>query len=177
MEGAGVSVAVAQTPFELEQMVNLCRTLNPKRILEVGVWHGGTLREWLRLADTVVAVDNQMLDPTTWQQWAAEEGADLMLIHGDSHHPDVIAAVAALGPYDFALLDADHSYGGVRADWLNYGPHADVVAFHDILPRPDAQVDRLWAEIKQGRRTVEIVGTEPVEHMDNPVAGVGVVFS
>lgn len=169
-------IAVAQTAFELEQTVSLCRSLKPKSVLEIGVWHGGTLREWLKIADLVVAVDNQMLEPDLWEHWAAEQDTELVLIQGDSRSANVVAQVSDLAPFDFAFIDGDHTYGGVRDDWFNYGPLCKTVAFHDILPRSDAQVDLLWQEIKPGRRTIEIVGTEPSAHMDNPVAGVGVVF-
>lgn len=168
---------MAQTPFELEQIVRLCESVRPARILEVGVWHGGTLWEWLGIAaEKVVAVDNQMLERETWEGWAADAAVDLVLIHGNSADPDVVAQVAAHGPFDFAFIDGDHAYDGVKSDWENYGPLASVVAFHDILPRPDHQVDRLWQELKPGRRTIEIVGTEPTAGMDNPTAGIGAIF-
>lgn len=171
-----MNVPVAQTSFELEQMVRVCESLRPKRILEIGIWYGGTLKEWLRVAGVVVAVDVQMLDAERWQHWAHEQGKELVLIQGNSGSPHVAEKVAEHGPYDFAFIDGDHSYEGVRRDWETYGPMADVVAFHDILPRPHYGVSRLWEEIKQGRMTIEIVGGDKSEHMAHPHAGIGVVF-
>ena len=167
---------VAQTPFELEQMVNVCRNLKPRKILEIGVWYGGTLAHWLKIAGVVVAVDDQMLEAETWKGWADEHFGSVKLLHGKSQDPRIVDEVAKGAPYDFCLIDGDHSYDGVNADWLNYGPMCKVVAFHDILPRPDSEVSRLWQEIKPGRFTIEIVGTEPGPDYDNPVAGVGIVW-
>jgi predicted O-methyltransferase YrrM len=76
---------------------------------------------------------------------------------------------------DFLFLDADHSYAGVKFDYLHYGPlvrRGGLIALHDILDRPTSQVARLWREIVQsGARTRELV-----ESPDQPEMGIGVVF-
>jgi hypothetical protein len=39
------------------------------------------------------------------------------------------------GPFDFLFIDADHSYEGLRGDWLSWRPNIKVngiVALHDI---------------------------------------------
>ena len=80
-------------------------------------------------------------------------GHEAHLFIGNSRAPSLVAAVQALGPYDFCFIDGDHSYEGVKADWENYGPHAKIVAFHDIINNVDCF--RLWNEIKGGYRHVE----------------------
>ncbi len=171
---AAVTVEVVQKPFELAQLVTLVRAAEPSRILEIGVWDGGTLREWVALADDVTAIDDQCRHPGLWKEWAIRNLAELHLFRTSSHNEDAIREIASLGPYDFVFIDADHSYEGVRADWENYSPmvaDGGMVAFHDIVERPDYGVSRLWAEIKAaGGRWVEIVDTS------EPFGGIGVVW-
>ena len=69
-------------------------------------------------------------------------------------------------PVDFAFIDGDHTYDGVKADFLYYAPlvrSGGLIAFHDILPRtdvPEIQVDRFWGELRDSYETSEIIGPE-----------------
>lgn len=169
----------AQVPWELDQLLCLLDQETPTRTLEIGVWHGGTLRQWLWPHTVTVAIDDQMLDARKWCEWAVAKRATLHLLHGKSQDEQTIAQAYAHSPYDFVFIDGSHTYPDVRADWENYSPMVragGLVAFHDILPRAGYGVSTLWREIKEGRRTVEIVGTEPSPDMDDPHAGIGVVF-
>lgn len=94
------------------------------------------------------------------------QGCDVKMILGNSRDPAVHARVAAAGPFDAVLIDGDHLYDGVAADWRNYGPMARIVAFHDIAGDGQVtkdgraipvEVPRLWAELKPTRRHVEFV--------------------
>jgi len=54
-------VPVLQNQSELAELIALYRDRKPKRTLEVGTYHGGTLYHWLRHAPrgaTVVSVDS-----------------------------------------------------------------------------------------------------------------------
>jgi predicted O-methyltransferase YrrM len=157
-------VETFQTPFELEVMLTLFDRKQPERVLEIGSWQGGTLWHWLQTADVVVAVDDQMRLAAQWYEWALDAGSTLELLHGSSQDPDIIDKARSFGPYDWVLIDADHTYGAVKNDWENYRgmvASGGIVLFHDILPRPDYGVDQVWAEVKAelGAQTVEIVET------------------
>ncbi len=172
-------VETFQTPFELDQMLALFEKKNPARVLEVGSWQGGTLWHWLQTADRVVAVDDVMRFAPEWIRWAADADTDLHLLLGRSQDANVVAQAEALGPYGFVLIDADHTYEAVKADWDNYGTMVEpggLVLFHDILPRPGYGVDQVWSEVKAevGACTVEIVETSTPD--DPRWGGLGVVF-
>lgn len=168
-----------QTPFELERMLALFAEKRPKKVLEIGSWQGGTLWHWLQIAKVVVSVDDVMRCADAWRQWAAEAGSKLHLLQGFSQDEDVIERASALGPYDFMLIDGDHTYDAVKADWDNYRPMmapGGIMLFHDILPRPGYGVDTVWQEIKAeiGAQTVEIVETSTPD--DPRWGGLGVVW-
>jgi predicted O-methyltransferase YrrM len=162
-------VEVLQHELELERLVDLYRARRPRRVLEVGTFAGGTLYHWLTHAapfppltvvvaiDTYLHRDNRDLYPE-WMQ----DGTELVVIEGDSSDTTVISQAAALGPYEWVYIDADHYLESVRRDWQAYGALAapgGLVVLHDITPTPDPtiEVDRLWAELEQGHDTETIV--------------------
>jgi cephalosporin hydroxylase len=111
--------------------------------------------------------------------WAATAGVEFIAIQGDSRDPAIIAQVAALGPFDWIVIDADHTYDAVAADWENYDVDAllgGVIVFHDIVAcpqrHPEIDVPRFWNEIKDaGHNTLVFV-----EDYAAPWGGLGVVL-
>ncbi len=95
-----------------------------------------------------------------------KKGHAVTEVLGDSKDSLVLQAVRAGGPYDAILIDGDHTYEGVKADWEAYRDLAPIIAFHDIVgegqfervTRRGVEVPRLWAEIKaSGANVVEFV--------------------
>lgn len=158
----GGAALVAQSPFELKMLLRVFAMVQPRTALEIGVWHGGTLAHWLQGCRKVVAIDSMMLEMERWRDWGQDLGSDLQLLHGESGDPAIVRRARQHAPYDFILIDADHTYESARRDWENYGPmvaEGGVVCFHDIRPRPEYGVAELWSEIKEepGARTLEIL--------------------
>jgi predicted O-methyltransferase YrrM len=121
------------------------------RVLEIGSLFGGTLWYWAHLPaiETLVSVDlpsdwPQVRDGvrdarTHWREWLAPRVAFLDC-QANSHDPRVVPAVVAGATIDFLFIDGDHSYDGVRADWLLWSPvvrPGGIVAFHDTWPNFD----------------------------------------
>lgn len=181
----GADVPVFQRPAEFDALLDLYRERAPRRVLEVGTYYGGTLRQWLRLAApgaVVVSVDRYDIPDADnryrYAEWTPD-GVTLHAIVGDSHAMATLRAVDALGPFDWVFIDAGHSYHEVAADYRNYGamlaPGA-VIALHDIVAdparHPEIEVPRLWSEIRaSGAQTVEYV-----QDYAAPWGGIGVVF-
>jgi len=153
-----------------------------KSILEIGSRYGESLKHFAAAAaprSRIVAVDLPYADGSTPASLPdaapllresiaeiARVGHEAHLFIGDSHDPEVVRRVAALGPFDFLFIDGDHSYAGVKADWENYGPMARIVAFHDIVNNADCM--RLWNEAKKDFRHVEYTASGWL--------GIGVIF-
>lgn len=165
-----------QIESELEGLLGVVRERAPRSYIEVGVGRGDTFHAIVSAmppGSRAVAVD----DPE--QAWGLEgsraqlvraaadltrKGYDVHLIFGNSRATRVIDEAAALGPFDMAFLDGDHTLKGVTSDWIHYGSGVPVVAFHDIVDtmRPNLlgeviEVPKFWEVLKSGVAHVEFV--------------------
>jgi len=103
----------------------------------------------------------------------------LHLIRGDSHKEATFnSTVSALkgAKVDLLFIDGDHSYSGVKKDFLKYRTlvrPGGLIVFHDILESKidkDVAVAPLWREIAQNFHTEEIV-----EAYDQGQFGIGIL--
>lgn len=180
----------SQSERELQSFVAFMLARGCTRYLEVGARDGDTFHHValaLGKASVCVAVD---MPGASWgtaasikslmlaRQDLERRGHNVEVLIGDSHDPDVIGACHAVSPFDFALIDADHSYAAVAQDFRDYAPMAEYVAFHDIAGvaqatthngyRKPVEVPRLWAELKQKFEHWEFVD-------DGSPMGIGVI--
>lgn len=147
---------VLQVPSELEQMRRLYQDENPKRVLEIGCWDGGTLREWLTHAapELVVAVDLEHSNREAYEAWR-QKGTALHVYTGSSLLGEQQDAIRRHAPYDWALIDGDHSDHGVRTDFETVLPcmrAGGVILLHDITPAAgtaDCPVGRFFGELSE----------------------------
>jgi hypothetical protein len=127
----------------------------------------------LRSLRTLIGVDLQVRHGAFLRR-LAPHSVDVRLISGDSHTAGVRMAVErATGEQglDVLFIDGDHSYEGVRSDYLSYRDlvrDGGVVAFHDIVEDYCARfgqkttsatgdVPLLWKHLKAHAQTVEFV--------------------
>ena len=118
------------------------------RVVEIGSLLGGTLWYWSQLPNLAQLVTVDL--PTDWKPLAADVRAareqwmqwmpKLVDVQADSHNPATVARVRdALHdqPIDVLFVDGDHTYDGVKADWLAWSPlvrRGGLVALHDTWP-------------------------------------------
>lgn len=183
---------------ELEYIAGRLHGQDIKSVLEIGVRNGISLAVWADLLPSgsrIVAVD---LPNSVWgadsekvaneasRQIAEIHNHDVHMIFGDSHDEKVVEQVRELGPYDFCYIDADHSYEGVRADWMNYGPMCRIVAFDDIATVSEvtnaegnavsAGVSQLWADIKNIAPALNYELDEFISVAGDKPQGAGIVY-
>ena len=176
----GAGIRPRQCAEELAALVRKVETAKPKSILEIGTARGGTLFLLCRFAApdaTIVSVDlpygrngggYPKWKETYYRQFARAEQT-LHLLRADSHATATVKKVAGIAGsqgFDFVLIDADHSYDGVKRDYQNYRPlvaEGGLLALHDILPNksdPSIDVSRFWGELENDPaiRTETIIG-------------------
>lgn len=170
----------SQRADELEPFIALLKARKVRSYLEIGARHGDTFHavmSALPVGSMGVALDwpgapwgtdKSLMPLFAVERDLQQQGYRIHVAIGDSQSPAVIAKVLEEGPFDAILIDGDHRYDGVAADWRNYGGRASLVAFHDIAGSGQTSTDglavevpRLWREIKDSRprgKIVEFVG-------------------
>lgn len=167
----------SQDEEELSAFIQLLRAHKVTKYLEIGARHGDTFHRIMSEVDSIgVAVDLPM------GKWGTNSAADLTkathdlvgradMILGDSHDPVIHRQVRRYGVFDAVFIDGDHTYQGVRADYLAYSPIARIVALHDIGAPPGhtdgsgkhpVEVPALWRQAVSDRRRVYPIGTSGV---------------
>ena len=120
-----------------------------------------------------------------WRSWLIAKQT-LDCVFKDSHDPltvyDVQSRMATHGitdGLDLLFIDADHTYEGVKADYLLYKDNVKpggLIVFHDIIHHPNhptVGVDRFWNELKADPL---IKTKEFVENPEQGWAGIGMVI-
>ena len=145
-----------------EELCALCEFMEARQVrsyLEIGIWTGRLLAALDRLfpLEPLAACDHR---------WAERLGLHIQVpprarvLWGDSGSPAYRRWREELGPIDLVLVDADHSYRGVRRDFeINRELPHRFLAFHDITggSRHTEGVGRFWRELKEGHK-LELVG-------------------
>ena len=168
-----------QAPSEFKCFVDLLIKMNVKSYLEVGSRYGGAFEAVMDslpgAKGTVVDLpgddgkpDESFAELMKTMHRLNDQGRDVRANIGDSGLPEVVAAAKSRGPYDCVMIDADHSYEGVKRDFDNYADMGKIVALHDIV-NPTTDVPKFWNEIKSQYKSAEIV-------VDGSCMGIGVIF-
>jgi cephalosporin hydroxylase len=155
-----------QIEEELARLLRDVRGLRPITVLEIGTCHGGTLYLWTRLAQPdamIISIDMpggkfgggySSRHAAMYRRFARDKQT-LKLIRADSHAPSTreeVDRVLMGRKVDFLFIDGDHTYDGVKMDWMMYSPlvrAGGIIAFHDVAgDYGDTQVKKFWDSIK-----------------------------
>ena len=173
---------------ELVELARLVATLQPKTLLEIGTFRGGTLFVFARLAApdaTIISLDLPISRMGRLYRVAQEplfhkftlDRQDLHLLRKNSHAPatkEEVQRILGGRPLDFLFIDGDHAYESVKRDFEQFAPLVDdqgVIAFHDIAMGPPSGVAKFWRELSKYPVRTEFVHDTIVRPM-----GIGVVW-
>lgn len=150
MRNNGGGVLSWQYPNQFARYLDFIRGLGVRSYLEIGCKWGGafvTAVEYLKRfgpIDYAVGVDAGESLAGHWQ-FLPEDNS--YFVRANSTAPDFLRWVTTMH-FDVVFIDGDHSYAGVRRDFLNLLPVGRVFVFHDIAGSGLPGVVRFWIELK-----------------------------
>ncbi len=181
-----------QVESEFRQMIRRAAQVRAKCVVEIGTANGATLFALARVAAdnaTVVSVDlpgglfgggYPAWKKTIYSRFA-RPSQRIHLLRANSHDEQTFERVrqlTGLGCVDILFIDGDHTYEGVKADFLRYRElvrPGGLIFFHDIIKNsfdPGVQVDRFWRELVAGKWLDHC--EEFVQDPQQGLAGIGV---
>ena len=144
--GTNTSGGLEQNAYELEKLCEFILEKNIQTYTEIGCAAGQLLR-FMR--------DELGLNTFGITLEPRDSHVDLPIIHGNSTDPEIIKIAKMC---DLYFIDGDHSYLGVKSDYLNYKGFCKYMAFHDILGQRDCEgVSKFWNEIKNQYEFFEFI--------------------
>lgn len=156
---------------EIGPFIDLLKAEGVRSYIEVGACYGGTFHRVMSSLPNGSKGTTVDLPAQRWGMPDSEprllevmtdlsaKGYEVGAVWGDSKALDTYSRAKERGPYDALMIDGDHTYEGVRSDWLTYGHLAKVVAFHDIAAMKGKRfgVRKLWLELREHYRHVEFI--------------------
>lgn len=169
---------------EFEQLLRTVQCFKPRAVLEIGTARGGLLYGIAQVSHPECQILSIDLPGGKYGGGQSEEERrvfssfigpkqHLSCIVGDSHDISTLRTVEGIlfgRPLDVLLIDGDHSYRGVKADFSMYRHlvrKGGWIIFHDIRMLPEIwgegnDVGVFWREIAQYQSTYEIVDKNAV---------------
>ena len=132
---------LSQVQEEVLDFLKYSADLNPKYVLEIGTFFGGLtflLSQAIKTVSLTISIDlfkrNAIL-----LHYFSKPGKNIKLISGSSYDPMTVRKVERIlgsEKLDLLFIDGDHSYEGVKKDFLSYRRlvrNNGIIAFHDIV--------------------------------------------
>lgn len=188
------SIRPKQVVSEIKELYDIVLEQRVSCACEIGTFRGGTFYLWCKAAldnATLISIDlpsddsNQFFSAQRrkfYKHFASSPQQNIYFLAADSHQNSTrehLHKILGGQKIDFLFIDGDHSYEGVVQDFELYLPlvrSGGVIAFHDILPRPEfpsIEVYRLWEALKIKYKYKEIVAKEG-EYAN--LTGIGIIW-
>ena len=165
----------AQHRSEIYALLRFLNEINVKTMLEIGTNRGGTLYLYAKSlpSDAHIMTMDLIIKNRSLLESFRSANQKLKILEGDSTSEKMISKVREYFPegIDYILIDGDHSYEGVKKDFINYSKLAKkggLIGFHDIVEDNETRygivtggwaggVPRFWREIKDQYKSKEFV--------------------
>jgi predicted O-methyltransferase YrrM len=143
-----------QHPKEFEKLLIFLDDMTSKKIaVEIGSYDGGCLYAYKEIFEQVFSID--------LEERSGLEGVCYIIEDSQEAFPVLKDGIGGKNTkIDFLMIDGDHSYEGVKADFNLYHKlvrKGGIIAFHDILDTQlhrelFCRVDLFWDEINKDER-------------------------
>lgn len=171
--------SMIQNPIEIQKFSEFFVTLNCKNILEIGTFLGGTFYTMCKLSNPygkkisidcpdVIAPGSEVVKQKHNQidEYLIKFAKNVVIIRDDSKSDECLQKLEKElqgESLDFIFIDGDHTYDGVRSDFLNYKKYlkdGGYIAFHDIdYPSSTVslgcEVYKFWNKLKEEYNFIE----------------------
>jgi cephalosporin hydroxylase len=180
-----VNVHTLQYKWEFEQFLEVLDQRHFSTVLEIGSWHGGSLYQMMKRADSeaqIMSISEDISEGTTDLicSWAKDFGHTALVIKGDSHDSIVLEKARSFFSVglDLLFIDGDHSYEGCKQDFMDYGPlilPGGLIVLQDIIWTercPQVMVSKLWQEVREAGYIIQELYT----HSSQGGLGIGIIY-
>ena len=141
---------IFQYPNQLAPYLQLLSGLSVQSYMEIGVRWGGNFMltvEYLKRFNTVsrgVAID--LYESPLARHYC--QRTPNMEFHQLNSQSSTFRRFLEGRTFDAIFIDGDHSYAGVKTDFLSVVGKARIYIFHDIVSTPCPGVAKFWSELK-----------------------------
>ncbi len=182
-------LGMVQNHMEILEASKFFKSLEVKNFMEIGTDQGGTFAIWSKLMGDKngirISVDlphgpygRDTYNLLKRDEYLSSLGSKFTAIHGSSHDKEIKDKVREILKgelLDFLFIDGDHTYEGVKLDYLMYKEFVKPngwIGFHDIKDtkfhrEANCRVDIFWNELSG----------EKIEFIDNSsdFGGIGLI--
>lgn len=179
-------LGMVQNHYEIMEAARFFSKLEVKNFMEIGTDQGGSFAIWSKLSSDGIRISLDLphgefgrADYNEWDRdtYLKSLGSNVHTFWGSSHDEkwlDIILKILGGEKLDFLFIDGDHTYEGVKQDWLRYKSlvkEGGWIGFHDIKDTlfhrsANCRVDQLWNELEG----------EKIEFLDNSSQYGGIGF-
>jgi len=185
----GRGIGIWQYPRQFSEYVDFLLTLNISSYMEVGVAAGGTFRfltEFLsRYGNLNLSKAVDIAAPGQTHRGGENIFTKSFVNWLDASKVAEFVNVSDPGyknldfeKFDLIMIDGDHSYEGVLADFIKLQDCSKRYVFHDIVNSHTPGVTRFWEELKSGKygdiKNIREF-TYQYPEMDNKFMGIGYI--
>ncbi len=187
-----VGIKFYQKKEEIIEFIKFYWKKNPKIILEIGTYEGGTLFFLSKFANpnaNIITIDLPLIRKGLGYSPAKipflksfrSRKQKFYIIRKNSQKISTVEKVKRIlkgRKIDVLFIDGDHSYEGVKKDFENYCPFVredGIIAFHDIVEHPKkskCKVSEFWNEIKAKYECKEFISEKQEKW-----AGIGLIIN
>lgn len=160
------NLGMIQNHSEILQASLFFESLSINSFIEIGTNQGGTFNIWSKLSNDGLRISVDLpggdfgtdFDLEKRDTYLKSLGSNVHMIHGSSHDDSTLRIVENIvgdEKVDFLFIDGDHTFLGVKLDYLMYKhlvKKGGWIAFHDIKDSHfhrsvNCRVDQLWSEL------------------------------